>query len=54
MAEQPRWAVAGVFYLVYALGLMLFVVIPYQTCKSVFKVASMWALLGFLRTPHTI
>jgi uncharacterized membrane protein len=28
MAEKPNWAAAGIFYLLYAIGLTVFVVIP--------------------------
>jgi uncharacterized membrane protein len=46
MADQPQWAIAGLFYLVYSLGLMIFVVVPYESATSVGKTVAMGALFG--------
>jgi uncharacterized membrane protein len=48
MAEQPKLWIAACFYLVYAAGLMHFVVQPYASASSLGKVAVTAALFGFI------
>jgi uncharacterized membrane protein len=47
MADQPNLAIAALFYLVYAAGLMWFAVQPHADAQSVGKVALAAALFGF-------
>jgi uncharacterized membrane protein len=47
MADQPNLAIAALFYLVYAAGLMWFAVQPHADTHSVGKVALTAALFGF-------
>jgi len=48
MAEQPNWAAAGIFYLLYAIGVTVFAVLPAVDQGSV--VAGLWrgALFGLV------
>jgi len=46
MADQPNVAAAGVFYALYALGLMLFAVAPHADAADFGKTMVMGALLG--------
>jgi uncharacterized membrane protein len=47
MADQPNLAIAALFYLVYAAGLMWFVVQPRANAQGVGKVVLAAALFGF-------
>lgn len=51
MAAQPKLSAAAVFYLLYAVGLMIFVVLPNGATigndKTVLTTAGMGALFGF-------
>ena len=47
MSEQPRVAVAVAFYLVYALGLVVFAVMPHAALAGPWKAAMFGALFGF-------
>ncbi len=48
MAEQPNWAAAGIFYLLYAIGLTIFVVIPAVDAGSVLEGLWRGALFGLV------
>ena len=48
MAEQPGWAAATAFYLVYPLGLMRFAVLPHRHDRAMGPTLSAAALFGFL------
>ena len=47
MAEQPLWAAAAAFYLVYPLGLMRFAVLPHRHDRAMGPTLSAAALFGF-------
>ncbi len=47
MADKPNLVIAALFYVVYAAGLMWFVVEPYANAAGVGKVLLNAALLGF-------
>ena len=47
MAEQPGWAAAATFYLVYPLGLMRFAVLPHRHDRAMGPTLSAAALFGF-------
>ena len=47
MAEQPRWAAAVAFYLVYPLGLMRFALLPHRSDRAMGPTLSAAALFGF-------
>ena len=47
MAEQPGWAAAAAFYLVYPLGLMRFAVLPHRQDRAMAPTLSAAALFGF-------
>ena len=47
MAEQPLWAAAAAFYLVYPLGLMRFAVLPHRQDRAMGPTLSAAALFGF-------
>lgn len=47
MADKPNLAIAALFYVVYAAGLMWFVVEPYANAAGVGKVVLTAALFGF-------
>lgn len=47
MAAQPNLIVATVFYLVYAAGLMMFVILPLENANSLIKVVTTAAAFGF-------
>lgn len=47
MAEQPNLLFAGLFYLVYVLGLIFFAIKPYAAKKGVYKTALSAASFGF-------
>lgn len=47
MAAQPNLIVAAVFYLVYAAGLMMFVILPLENANSLIKVVTTAAAFGF-------
>jgi uncharacterized membrane protein len=46
MAERPNWAAGAVFYVVFAMGLMVFAVLPHVTEVGWQKAALSGALLG--------
>ena len=48
MAEQPNWTAAGIFYLLYAIGLTIFVVIPAVDAGSVLEGLWRGALFGLV------
>jgi uncharacterized membrane protein len=48
MAEKPNWAAAGIFYLLYAIGLTVFVVIPASDAGSVLEGLWRGALFGLV------
>ena len=48
MAEKPNWAAAGTFYLLYAIGLTVFVVIPASDAGSVLEGLWRGALFGLV------
>lgn len=47
LLEQPRWGVAALFYLVYALGLTYFAIVPAMQAGSWVPAAINGALFGF-------
>jgi uncharacterized membrane protein len=47
MAERPQWVAAALFYAVFALGLMLFAVLPHRGAPSWSTSALMAAMFGF-------
>ncbi len=47
MAEQPRWGVAVLFYLMYAAGIVLFAVAASEGSSGFTKAAVLGALFGF-------
>jgi uncharacterized membrane protein len=47
MAEQPRWGVAILFYLMYAAGIVLFAVAASEGSSGFAKAAVLGALFGF-------
>jgi uncharacterized membrane protein len=47
MAEEPKLAVAGIFYVVYALGVMIFVVAPGGANTPWDRTLLLGAMLGF-------
>ncbi len=48
MAEKPNWAAAGVFYLLYAIGLTVFAVIPGTDAASALEGLWRGALFGLV------
>ena len=48
MAEKPNWAAAGVFYLLYAIGLTVFAVIPGTDAGSALHALWRGALFGLV------
>jgi uncharacterized membrane protein len=48
MAEKPNWAAAGIFYLLYAIGLTVFAVIPGTDAGSVVEALWRGALFGLV------
>lgn len=47
MAEQPRWAAACAFYVIYPLGLMRFSVLAHRADRAIGPTLSAAALFGF-------
>lgn len=47
MAERPNFWVAALFYCIFALGLMLFAVVPHETAPGWQKTLTAAALFGF-------
>ena len=47
MATQPNLLFAGLFYLVYVIGLIFFTIKPYASRKGVYKTALSSAFFGF-------
>lgn len=47
MADRPRVAVAALFYAIYALGLMVFVVVPHGAAGGWSRALAAAALFGF-------
>lgn len=48
MAERPVWAAAGIFYLLYAVGLTVFVVIPGTDAGAPLEALWRGALFGLV------
>ena len=48
MAEKPNWAAAGIFYLLYALGLTVFAVIPGTDAGSALEALWRGSLFGLV------
>ena len=48
MAERPNWVAAVAFYVLYALGLMLFAVVPQAADPGWLKTAAAAAMFGFV------
>ena len=48
MAEKPNWTAAGIFYLLYAIGLTVFAVIPGTGAASVLEGLWRGALFGLV------
>jgi uncharacterized membrane protein len=48
MAESPNWAAAIVFYLVYIVGILVFVVIPAHTKDSIIHAVFLGGLFGMI------
>lgn len=48
MAEKPNWAAAGIFYLLYAVGLTVFAVIPGTDAASATEALWRGALFGLV------
>ena len=48
MAEKPNWAAAGIFYLLYAIGLTVFAVIPGTDAGSALQGLWRGALFGLV------
>jgi uncharacterized membrane protein len=47
MAEQPRWGVAVAFYLLFALAIVIFAVVPSEGSPGLWRTALLGALFGF-------
>jgi uncharacterized membrane protein len=47
MAAEPRAGVAGLFYLVYAAGIVVFAIVPQAADTTLRRAAAMGALFGF-------
>lgn len=48
LAEQPRWAPAALFYLLYILGLLVFAILPGLRARRGRMAAALGALLGLV------
>jgi uncharacterized membrane protein len=48
MAEKPLLIPAGIFYLIFVVGILIFVVLPGYEAQSISKVLMLGALFGFI------
>ncbi len=48
MADEPKIAIAALFYLIYVFGLMIFAVAPYEAVTGIGKAVVAGALFGFI------
>jgi uncharacterized membrane protein len=53
MAPSPNWFAAALFYLLFVMGILVFVVLPGLKANSLRTTLSRAALFGLITMPHT-